>query len=587
MAEWCNPDRAAARWLALSFVLAAVPRLVAGATPIAVSVDFNAGTRPISPLIFGVSFGDAAQNRKIGYTLVRWGGNSTSRYNWRGPGHNAGADYFFLGYGSDQTDDADAFVSSTLDAGATVLLTLPALGWVEKFDGANPTAVHWGYSQIKYGAQSLDECRYYSPQPSWCHGDAGNSYCDTSVNKTGFCVGGRIVGNDPTDTSTPNAPADDAAWVSHLKATYGSASGGGVKLYALDNELMLWNSTHRDVHPDPVGFDDAWSIAQAYALAIKQADPSALVSGPVTWGYCDLFGSAKDNCVLGSDRSAHPGLPDGMPFVAWYLQQACAHPLAPGINAIDYLDLHYYPQDPNGSAARIFSSADDSTTAARRLKSLKELYDPNWTTNSWIADLGDDATWHYAKPDLLPRVRAWIDQYCPGTRLALTEYNWGGDATASGAVAQAELLGIFAREGVDAAARWTAPAAGSNVEKAFTLFLDYDRAGGAVRGDSVGASSAGIDLIGAYAFRDYRKRNLVLLTNKDTSSHSVTITFAQSQSGTWALYEFDSSHPVRALPGGTVAAPGTSLTLNGLPAMSASLLVLADRDGLWRAGFDQ
>lgn len=136
---------------------------------------------------------------------------------------------------------------------------------------------------------------------------------------------------------------------------------------------------------------------------------------------------------------------------------------------------------PNGSATHIVSDADDATTAARRLGSLKELYDPAWVTTSWIADLGDDATWHYSKPNLIPRVRAWIDQYCPGTRLAITEYNWGADGTASGAVAQAELLGIFAREGVDLAARWIAPAAGSNVEKAFSLFLDYDAAGARFR----------------------------------------------------------------------------------------------------------
>jgi hypothetical protein len=160
------------------------------------------------------------------------------------------------------------------------------------------------------------------------------------------------------------------------------------------------------------------------------------------------------------DRDAH-----GLPFVVWYLQQVCANPLAGGKHAVDYLDLHYYPQDPNGSATHIVSDADDSTTAARRLSSLKELYNPAWVSNSWISDLGDDVTWHYTRPNLIPRVRAWIDQYCPGTKLAITEYNWGGDGTASGAVAQAELLGIFAREGVDLAARWVAPAGNSNAER--------------------------------------------------------------------------------------------------------------------------
>ncbi len=566
-----------AQWLLYAIMMAAT--CVVSAAPVAVSVDFNARGRPISPLIYGVSFGDAAQNKKIGNTLDRWGGNSTTRYNWRGPAHNAGSDYFFLGYGSDQTDNADTFVASAVVAGAQALLSVPTIGWVEKFDDAHPTSVNWGYSQAKYGAQTLDECRYYSPQPSWCHGDAGNGLCDSNVNKTGYCVGGRIVGNDPADTSTANTPADVVAWIAQLQLTFGVAAAGGVKLYALDNELMLWNSTHRDVHPDPVGFDEAWSRTQSYAAAIKQAEPDALVTGPVTWGYCDLFGSAQDNCVLGDDRSAH-----GLPFVAWYLQQVCANPLAGGRRAVDYLDLHYYPQDPNGSATSIVGDADDSTTAARRLSSLKELYDPAWVSTSWIADLGDDATWHYSKPDLLPRVRAWIDQYCPGTRLALSEYNWGGDGTASGAVAQAELFGIFAREGVDLAARWVAPAAASNVEKAFSLFLDYDGVGSRVQGDSVAATSTNVDQIGAYAFRDYGRRTFVLLTNKDTSSHSVALTFAQGQAGTCALYGFDASHAVHSTA--IACNAGTTATLSALPAMSASLLVLPDEDGLFRSGFE-
>ena len=138
---------------ALAFAwLAAAPAAAVGAAPIAVNVDFNARGRPISPLIFGVSYGDAARNQAIGYTLVRWGGNATTRYNWRGPAHNSGADYFFLGYGSDQTDDADTFIAAAHSGGAQPMLTMPTIGWVEKFDAAHPTAVNWGYSQVKYGA---------------------------------------------------------------------------------------------------------------------------------------------------------------------------------------------------------------------------------------------------------------------------------------------------------------------------------------------------------------------------------------------------------------------------------------------------
>ena len=126
-----------------------------------------------------------------------------------------------------------------------------------------------------------------------------------------------------------------------------------------------------------------------------------------------------------------------MPFVAWYLAaglRESARRLARIV--VDYIDLHYYPQGQNVA----LSDDDSPATSARRLRSLKELYDPTWVSESWISDLGDTDANHYDKPDLIPRVRAWIDQYCPGTKLAITEYNWGNDGTSSGAVAQAEVL---------------------------------------------------------------------------------------------------------------------------------------------------
>jgi len=565
----------------LLLILATAPSFAAAAAT-AVSVDFDARGRPISPLIFGVSFGNAARNAQIGYTLDRWGGNSVTRYNWQLDIHNTASDWYFENI-RDCTapgcigtppagNSADTFIAAARNAGAQALITIPTIGWTPRSDSPATHPFFAGFSTAKYGAQLGTDAQW---DPT-----AGNGKCG-SGNKTGYCVGGSIVGNDPADTSSMTGPADAAAWIAHLQAAFGNAASGGVKFYALDNEVMLWNSTHRDVHPLPVTFDDAWANTLQYASAIKQQEPDAKVTGPVTWGYCDLFGSAADNCAVGSDRNAHAG----MPFVAWYLQQVCANPLAGGKHLVDYLDLHYYPQNPNGAPTDIVGGADDAATAARRLRSLKELYDPAWVSEAWFADLGDSDSNHYSKPDLIPRVRAWINQYCPGTKLAITEYNWGGDDTASGAVAQAEALAIFAREGVDIAARWGAPAAASKVERAFQLFLNYDGSGSAVAGDSVAATSTNNDQIGAYAFRLYARRNMLLLTNKDTSAtHSVALTFAHSQHGAWTLYGFDAANGLHWI--GSGSNPGTALTLDNLPALSASLLVLSDEDGLFRDGFD-
>jgi hypothetical protein len=515
----------------------------------AANIEVDPGTviGPISPYVYGIN---AQRLGAVNTTIRRMGGNRQTGYNWELNASNAGADYRHI---SDQWpctvqgfSDCDRpgaqildFARADHDAGVETIMTLPMVDYVTAdTKGAVPESQaapspRWVKSLPKKGAPFVE-------QPDL--GD-GVVYQDELVNL--------------------------------LVKRLGRADAGGVRFYALDNELMLWNSTHRDVHPDPVGYDEAWTRTADYAAAIRSAEPDALITGPVTWGYCDLFGSAKDNCYVGSDRDAHGGLP----FVAWYLQQVCAQPLAGGARAIDYLDLHYYPQ---GSG--VFSSTDDAPTSARRLAALRELWDPAWVSDSWIADLGDDPVWHYSKPGLLPRVHAWIDQYCPGTKLAISEYNWGGDATVSGAVAQAELFGIFARDGVDLAARWVAPASGSQVEKALLLLLDYDGAGGGVRGRSAAATSNAIDSIGAYAFRDVGHHDFVLLTNKDTSSHSVALTFAQPAAGSCTLYQFDAFSAVHAVA--TACPSGTQATIGPLPARSASLLVLADADAIFRDGFD-
>jgi len=560
---------------------------VHAAAPIDVVVDVTANVHPFSPLIFGVAFGDPARNAQMGYTVDRWGGNSVTRYNWQAEIYNTANDYYFenipncnSAYCPPGVAKADLFIAAAFASGAQPLLTIPTIGWTPRADSPILHPYFAGFKVSKYGVQSPSP--YGAPAVDQYDIDAGGGYCSTSTNHTGHCVGGLIVGNNPMDTSAAAPPAFEASWVQHLQSTF--AAQGGVKFYALDNEVMLWNSTHRDVHPVPPTYDEIWTKTLAYAGAIKAQDPSAQVTGPVTWGYPDLFTSAADaascNCSDGTDRQAHGDLP----FVAWYLNQVCANPLAGGKHTVDYLDLHYYPQDPNGAAAAIYSNAEDAVTVGRRVRSLKELWDPTWVSESWIQDLGDFDSNHYDKPGLIPRVRAWIDLYCPGTKLAITEYAWDKDATDSGAVAQAEALAIFAREGVDMATRWVAPGTGTKAERGFQIFLNYDSAGSKVQGDSVSATTSSVDQIGAYAFYMFAQRTLVLLTNKDSASHDVALTFNASQSGTWKLYGFDGAQGLHQITSNSIS--GTTLTLTGLPPMSASLLVIPDSDGIFRNSFD-
>jgi Glycoside hydrolase family 44 len=534
--------------------------------PVSVVVDPDADRRPISPRVYGVNFGDANRVAEMGYPVRRWGGNATTRYNWEFDISNRASDWFFQNIPGDVPDpgqlpdgsSSDRFIDETIDAGLEPLMTATAVGWAPVDDRTKL----WGFSVAQYGPQLLDECSFFDPNPpDWCTADSGNGTCDPAVNTTGFCSSdGLIVGNDPHDTSQPIGPPYTTAWMAHVASRVGDAGSGGVRFWAVDNEPMLWNSTHRDVHPDPATYDELWDRTLALATAVKTQDPGAQVLGPAVWGWCAFFTSAADaavpqgGCVDGPDRQAHGGLP----LLQWYLEQDCAAAAAGGVRPIDYLDVHFYPQ---GGVSGLGGAGEDPATAARRLRSVRELWDPTWVSESWINE----------PIYLIPRLRQWIDASCPGVGIALTEYRWGSDDGGSSALAHAEVLALFGREGVDLATRWVAPEPDTLVESSFRIFLDYDGAGSRVDGDSVRATSDDADALGSYAVRGADDTLWILLINRET--HPLDVSVASSSD--WIpmdapIYRFDSAAPLAFA--GTVAV-GTGAFDLELPARSASLVV--------------
>jgi hypothetical protein len=515
---------------------------------VTVSVDTALDRRAVNPQIFGVNFGSAAQAAQLKWPARRWGGNSVTRYNWQNDTSNKGMDWFFMNVPEDNSDPgalpfgsaADRFLTETRATGGEPILTVPLIGWTPK-----SRAKSWGFSVAAEGPQTETECTA-TGGASWCMADAGN----------GIRPGGAFVtGNDPLDTSIAIGPSFVTAWMDHLAAQFGSAGSGGIRYYALDNEPALWDSTHRDVHPQPLTFDELWTRSRDVAAAIKAKDAAAVVFGPVSWGWCEYFYSAADNCSPnGADFIAH----GSVPLTQWYLRQVRLYQEAHGVRLVDVLDVHYYPQ-----AAGVALSGDESAaTSALRLRSLRSLWDPTYVDESWIP----------AAVRLIPRMKEWIAAELPGTKLAITEYSWGNDDGLSSALAQAEVLGIFAREGVDLATRWVAPAAGSFVEDAFRLWLDYDGAGARVAGTSVRATSSVPDAVSGYAVDAPGGLLRIFLFNRDTAQRPVTVTLASGGTRTVRVFGFDGSMRLASL-GGTIFGGGT-LTLD-LPARSARLLEVA------------
>jgi len=328
-----------------------------------------------------------------------------------------------------------------------------------------------------------------------------------------------------------------------------------VKFYELDNEVTLWSEQHFDIHSNDVSYDELWNLTLTYGAAVKQTDPNVFTFGPVPWGWCAYFWSAVDNCgETPTDREAH----GNTPFLEWWAAKVYAYYQTTGVKLVDYLDVHYYPQ--NGEA---LSSDESNGLDATRLRSIKSLYDPNYKDESWIDD--------YIM--LIPRMQDIIARNCPFLKLAITEYNWGNDDILTGALAQAEILAIFGKYGLDVGSRWVVPAVGSLVEQSYKMYLNYDGNGNTVQGDSVQCTSTDVDEVGAYAIHDQNKGELyVYLFNKYTSSLSTAVNVVQGISSSVQLYQFSSGQNYGSI--GSVSASSPNAFVVNLPARSATLAIV-------------
>lgn len=461
------------------------------ATGLTLSVDVSAARHVISQDIYGLNGADPAFAAEIGMPVARWGGNASTRYNFKNHTYNTGSDWYFENIVAGPDNTVEAFVQTNRNRGTKQIVTVPMSGWVAKDSpAAHPLAC--GFPATRFPSQdSFDQ---------W----------DTNCGN-GKLNGANLTGAVPTDTSIPADASFDGDMVSHLVSQFGTAARGGVSIYELDNEPVLWSSTHRDVHPDAVTDDELANKSTATAAAIKAADPSAAVLGPSGWGYCEWVASGLDGCAPGADAAAHGGLNLSQWFLKNMKDYSDAHG---GKRFLNYFDQHYYPQ---------ISGGEDPDSNALRLRSTRSLWDPTYVEESWIGPSGVNA------PPLqfIRTMKAWVAQYYPGTKVAITEYNWGALDNINGALAEADVLGIYGREGLDLATMWGEPQPTQPGAYSFRMYRNYDGAGSRFGDVSVSATSSDQGQLAVYAAqRSCDNALTVMIVNKTgsdlTSPLSVT-----------------------------------------------------------------
>ena len=633
------------------------------------AVDVNTPNNPsenphtISPYVYGMNayLLDSASEKIANPGILRWGGDDSSRYNYQNGWTNSGSDWYFEnGEGaaymfpnatggsilssSNPTAGTNftMFFPAANAAGSAALGTMPVQGWVS--NGTSACSFPSSTFPNQVGQEGFTGFINYPAFISYNNEQCGYGVYPDGFNGCTTSVGCNIFGNDTvaqvtsvavSPPSIANAPAPGSSiaemgawangtwpggWVSSIASnpSYGNgASGKGVAVWDLDNEPTWWDGEDRDVHPDPFTYDEVTKNGIGTALAIKTADPTALVSGPVIDYWWAYFYSKKD-IVSGwqtgnpcfepwsnpIDREAH----NGVPLIEYYLQQFNNYSQQYGVRLLDYLDVHGYfaPDYPPGSGVSTgFNPAGDTQEQQVRANGTRAFWDPPYTDPdypqpNYITDPNytTNCSPPAQAPNVIPMLQTWVNRDYPGTQMAIDEYNFGGLESISGAVVEADILGIFGRQGLGIAALWPLgtptsvidSAAQNPANYAFAMYRNYDGKDSRF-GDIylyATSSSSGADAEGQLAVYGAQRSSdnaiTLMVINKTYGSLTSTLSlenFTASSNTTAQVYQYSNANlnaiamqtPATVTPpaGGSTSStvsytfPGQSITLFVIP----------------------
>jgi Glycoside hydrolase family 44 len=471
------------------------------ATAVNVIVDVLSDRHAISPYVYGGSYPkDAPTITDSGLSVVRWGGNATSRYNWKTFTNNAAADWYFEDFGYTEIGDGDSikYIQDVKAAGSNPLMTMVMLPWVAKTSG-------WSFSVAKYGAQ--------------CGADPYNSDAGDGVLPDCQTV---ITGNDPTDAnvelkdSPQNGDPPGTVYRDQWAAALATAFGSAPHFYNMDNEIDIWSGTHRDVHPSPSAYDEMRDTYLAEAGALKSWDPNAIRFGPVSCCWWFYWNGANNN-----DKGAHAGVG----FLPWWLNEVYWQDQLAGTRSVDVFDIHAYPDGPDTSG---YTQAQKQ---ALSLRIYRDYSDPKYVSGSSAINQ-QWATFIQPKkriPFRIPRMRALVNMIYPGTALSFTEWSaaFAGESDFSTALADADAYGILGRERMYLASRWVAPDPANPNYQALKLFRNYDGQHHSFATTSVSATNDGNpNLFSSYAALNSAGTTLTLMVINKSPQASVQTQFA-------------------------------------------------------------
>ena len=517
---------------------------------ISASLD-NENTYSINPMIYGYNQDHSTPNSDENWGSRRLGGNRMSVFNWENGASNSGKDLAtfnndnripsLVGTTWNARNDAGEayrkFHQDNLDGGLESIITVPIMGWgAADKNGPNsttPPSSRWLYVQPK---------------------------------KTG------------SFSLTPDL-TDDSIFVDEsihwLVNEFGSASTStGVKYISLDNEPGLWSSTHPNAFPNTISLKDYVSKVIETAKAIKAVDPDIkIIAGEFTGIRIIKFKDASD---WDSETTGYTDFP------SYFLDKLKQASVSEGIDLIDYISFHYYPQhkvdsDNNFSSSGVVirnSTSSENYVRRERMDLARSLWDENYLEPSWLTSANLNNEPH----NVLNRVQNAIDTYFPGIGIMIGEWDFGHDMDISHGISTVDALGVFAQRKVQIANRWNTSSGnpGNYTEQAYKLLRNYD-GGFSTYGDiciptsfsnknkaSVWASKGSID----------QKIHLLLL-NKDLSkTNNYEIKLGEENYTIESVWGFDENSSLKEITGSISNLSADSLFFS-VPSLSAYHVVLS------------
>jgi hypothetical protein len=260
-------------------------------------------------------------------------------------------------------------------------------------------------------------------------------------------------------------------------------------------------------------------------------------------------------------------------FVETYLEQISAASTSAGVRLLDALDLHWYPE-ATGGGTRISGEQSPNPSDAvvqARLQAPRSLWDSTYVETSWIPSTIQN------KPiDLIHRMQSKIAAKYPGTGLSFSEYDYGGANHISGAIAQADVLGIFGRYGVYAATQWPLVASEPFTYAGFASYRNYDGANGSFGDTSIHAATSDAVKTSVYASVDSQNAGKMVLVAINKTGAPITASFKIAygvQLKQAVVYQVTSAGPAPA-KAATPPTPNCQAFVYSLPAMSVSTIAL-------------